>query len=108
MNKQKQPDEERKLTIQFEFPLEKILRPFESIIKNQINEASSKAHEEKLLSPRETCRMFHPPISRPTLDKLVKRGVLTKHYMGRNVYFKYSDLLNALKSYKRYEKGKQD
>jgi len=58
--------------------------------------------QEKMLSPSETCKLFNPKISLVTLDSWAGKGLLIKHYIGGRTYYKYSQVLNSLKTLKRY------
>ena len=57
---------------------------------------------ERLLSPAETCKLFHPPISKVTLSAWTKKGKLQEHRLGGRVFYKQSEILERLHSIKRY------
>lgn len=61
---------------------------------------------EKLLSPDETRKLFHPAISKPTLDSYAEKGYIQKHYLGGLTWYKYSEVMAALKTLKRYSQSK--
>lgn len=83
---------------------EQILSEFRQIVREEIA-ASQSQQNERMLSPAEALKLFEPQITRPTLDKLCKDGKLSKNRVGSRVYFKYSELLGAIKGYKRYEQA---
>ncbi|MBS1599509.1 MAG: helix-turn-helix domain-containing protein [Bacteroidetes bacterium] len=70
----------------------------ESILQKQNKELS-----EKLLSPSEACKLFQPSISKVTLDSWARKGLIKKHAIGGRVYFKYTEVMEALKSLKKYK-----
>lgn len=72
------------------------------IVREEVCAAMIKIESEKFISPAEACRMFVPAITRPTLDKLCREGILTKQFVGARVFFKQSDIEKALQSYKRF------
>jgi len=64
--------------------------------------ASEQSHENQsqpkvgLMKPVEVCKYLR--ISKPTLDKRAKKGVLKKHHVGREVYYLTSDVENLFKT----------
>lgn len=60
--------------------------------------------QEKLLSPSETCKLFQPAISKPTLAKWTREGRLQEYRMNGRVFYKYSEVLQSLKTLKRYKR----
>ena len=83
-----------------------LLEQFRLVIRQEVSAALEKKKSEQLLSPIEVCKLFKPNITRPTLDKLSREGGITKSYINSRVYYKYSDIMNALKTYKKYEQSK--
>ncbi len=83
------------------------LNDLTNIIKNAVSaEFERKGREdlaEKLLSPSETCQLFQPKISLPTLAKWQKEGYLKQYRIGGHVYYKYSEVLEGLKYLKKYK-----
>ena len=61
---------------------------------------------EKLLLPNETRKLFHPAISKPTLDSYAEKGYIQKHYLGGLTWYKYSEVIATLKMLKRYSQSK--
>jgi hypothetical protein len=59
--------------------------------------------EEKLLSPAQTCLLFEPKISKTTLSTWTKQGLINEHRIGRNVYYKQSEILEKSKVLRRYK-----
>lgn len=59
---------------------------------------------ERLLSPAEACKLFQPPITKPTLTSWTNDGKLQSHRMGRKVFYKQSEILAATITLKKYKK----
>lgn len=79
-----------------------LIRPLFEELKNTIQ-----PKEERLLSPAETCKLFNPPITKPTLTSWTEKGYLTAHQMGCRVYYKQSEVMSqatVIKKYKSLEK----
>jgi len=86
-------------------PMEQLINSFRQVVKEEIRAAGEKELLEKFFSPKEACKLFQPAITRQTLDAIAKQnGVLKKHYLGGKVFYKYSELIGAIKNYKRYQK----
>ena len=58
---------------------------------------------EKLLSPKETCKLFQPAISKVTLAAWTKNGKLQDFRIGGRVYYKQSEIFAALTILKKYK-----
>jgi len=85
-----------------------VLKTYEAIredLKTEIREALKKEAGEKLLSPVETCKLFNPQISRVTLQSWTTAGHLTRYELGGRVYYRYSEVIEATKTLKRYKKA---
>lgn len=57
--------------------------------------------EERFLSIEETCKIFVPAISRQTLHNWTTQGLIKSHAIGRSVFYKYSDIIEAAKPLNR-------
>ena len=53
-------------------------------------------NQKKYLSRKETAKMFS--VSLVTLHKWVNKGFLHPYYVGKRVYFKYDEVVNALEN----------
>ena len=73
-----------------------------AIIKEEMKAAGS-AQEERLLSPAETCKLFNPPISKVTLSAWTRSGSLQDHRIGSRVFYKQSEIMESLKTLKKYK-----
>lgn len=87
-------------------PLDELLSQFRAIIKAEIKAEQQKEIGEKLLSPSEACRIFQPAISRVTLQAWTNADHLKRYDIGGRVYYRYSEIIEAAKTLKRYKVGK--
>ncbi len=85
-------------------PLDQLSGLLTSIIRQEIRIKTEEDLHEKFLSPEETCKLFKPAISKPTLESYAEKGLLQKHYLGGRTWFKYSEVIAALKTLKRYQR----
>jgi hypothetical protein len=85
-------------------PLGELLKTLKAEILEALSTKQEKELQEKLLSPTETCNLFYPKISKPTLIKYTKEGKLQEYRIGGRVYYKYSEVLQALKTLKKYQR----
>lgn len=83
-------------------PVDQLASLIEGIVHKQIRQKQSEDLQEKLLAPKEVCKLFQPNISLVTLDSWADKGLLTKHYIGGRTYYKYSEVINSVKSLKKY------
>lgn len=80
-----------------------LLDKFRGVVREEIKADKQNQHEEKFLSVDETCKMFSPAISRPTLAAWSAAGHLQKHLIGTKPFYKMSEVLEAGKCLKRYK-----
>jgi ACT domain-containing protein len=79
---------------------------YENVVK-AIKEEKEKDLQEKLLSPEEAMKLFKPEISRTTLYRWEKAGLIVKYSNGRSSYYKYSEIMASLKTVKKYKSAIQ-
>jgi len=84
------------------FTAEELVDLFRPMIKDIIVSVVGE-REEKLLSPAQTCLLFEPKISKTTLSTWTKQGLINEHRIGRNVYYKQSEILEKSKVLRRYK-----
>lgn len=80
--------------------VDELLIKIESIVKQQVEQGINKLRAEeteKLLSVSATCKIFVPAITRQTLHAWTNQGYIPSHTIGRNVYYKLSDILSSAK-----------
>lgn len=87
-------------------PADQFTELLSSIVADKVTEAVKKLKtedlEDKYLSASETCKLFQPAITRPTLEAWSEKGLLKKHVIGSRSYWLKSDVTAALKNLKRY------
>ncbi|HZG73854.1 MAG TPA: hypothetical protein VEY51_20140 [Chondromyces sp.] len=84
-------------------PLEQLVAQIQHVVRQEINNQQALEYQEKLLSPKETCKLFNPSISIVTLNSWSNKGLITKHYIGGRTYYKQSEVLEASKTLKKYQ-----
>jgi hypothetical protein len=92
------------LNTQIVVPISEFIPLFKGLIRDEVRAKYSDELQEKLLSPKEVCNLFQPKISLPTLASWTEKGLLTKYAMDGRTWYKYSEVLSALKSLKRYSR----
>jgi hypothetical protein len=84
------------------------LSELESRIKILLRDALLSKEQEKiqdqLLSAEETRKLFCPPISKVTLYNWTKQGKLKQYRIGYRIFYKYSEIQEALVQLKKYKK----
>lgn len=90
----------------YPIPLDQITGIFQNIIREELKTHQRLEIQEKLLSPKETCNLFNPRISLVTLASWTNKGLLTKHYIGGRTYYRYSEIMASIKSFKKYTLNK--
>src|SRR5689334_7891898 len=83
-------------------PLDQLKELFTAIVRQEIRAKAQEEFKEKFLSPKETCALFSPKISLVTLNAWAAKGLLNKHYIGSRTYYRQSEVIEAVKSLKRY------
>lgn len=80
--------------------VDELISQIDSLIVSRINAAMEKLKADethKLLSIEETCCLFVPKITRQTLHNWTSQGLIKSHTIGRSVFYKYSDIIDAAK-----------
>jgi hypothetical protein len=73
-------------------------------VKKAMQEFDHEKYEEKFLSATEARKFFNPELSPTTLWRWSGQGLLTKHYFGKKAFYKYSEILEAAKTLKKYRR----
>ena len=73
-----------------------------NIVKEEFEAYYRSIISEKLLSPSEVCKLFDPNISKVTLANWTTQGRLKKYSLGGRVFYKYSEVMESLKTIKKY------
>lgn len=61
---------------------------------------------EALLSPEEARKVWQPAISKVTLHRWTKAGLIPVHRIGGRIYYKHSELISAVKGIHLHEHNK--
>jgi hypothetical protein len=85
--------------------LDVLKQSLSEIVQSELAKAATKSTEEKLLSPSEVCAVFQPKISKTTLAKWTKEGYLVQQKIGGRGYYKFSDVISAGKTIKKYKRN---
>jgi hypothetical protein len=87
-------------------PLDQFLECVTDVIQQRVDEAVRKIKteelQEKFLSVAEVCKMFVPNITRQTLANWEKKKLLNKHSVGRSCFYRYSEVVEAIKTHKKF------
>jgi hypothetical protein len=85
-----------------QIPLDELETRFREIVKEELTAHIANDEPEQLISPEQTRKIFSPPASKVTLIKWTKDGKLQSHRIGGRVYYKRSEVLQALHTVKKY------
>jgi hypothetical protein len=85
-------------------PLQIILDEIRNIIQTEIRAQREEELRDRLLSGAEACKLFQPVISKVTLKNWGHQGLIANYRIGGRVFYKYSDVMESLKSLKKYKK----
>lgn len=85
-------------------PAGELAKLVDGVVKKNLAEYSEKVTEQKLLSPSEACKLFYPVISRTTLSRWTTAGLLNAHSYGGRIYYKFTEILEAGKTLKKFQK----
>lgn len=84
-------------------PVDQLTALLRGILKEEIRAKNEEELQAAYLSPQKTRKLFNPEISLVTLNTWSKKGLLNKHYISGRTYFLYSEVLEAVKSLKKYQ-----
>lgn len=89
-------------------PADKFMESLGEVIQQKVDEAVRRIKAEELqetfLSPEQTRKLFDPMVSLVTLNDWASKGFLNKHHIGGRTYYKYSEVIAATKTLKRYSR----
>lgn len=83
-------------------PLDDLASEIRSIVRAEIIAQNQTELQERLLSPEEVRKLFTPKISRVTLSAWDREGRLSSYRIGGRVWYKYSDVMEALEKLERF------
>ncbi len=84
--------------------IDELITAVREVVREELKSEQSGKQEAQLLSPSETCKLFNPSISRVTLSSWTRQGYLQEHRMGSKIYYKYGEVINAVKTLKKYKR----
>lgn len=86
--------------------LENLKADFRQIAREEWETREQQKQNEKYISPKEVCQLFQPAISKVTLWSWSKNenSPLKKYHIGGRVYYKYGEVMSAVKTYKKYRR----
>ena len=88
----------------FQAMIDEIVERTGEIVIQKFKELQGAEIADRLYSPEQACKTFHPAISKQTLKKWSDDGLIQYKKLGGRVFYKYSDLMDAgahLQKYKR-------
>jgi hypothetical protein len=83
-------------------PLDQLATKIDEIVHKAIREKQQEDLQAQFLSPKETCKLFNPSISLVTLASWTDKGLLKKYSISGRTYYKYSEVIESLKTLKKY------
>ena len=90
------------------FPRISLLHLLENVVSEKVEQAVRKVKDEELqekfLSPEETCKLFKPAITKPTLESYAQKDFLQKYHLGGRTWYKFSEVEAAMKQIKKYSR----
>jgi len=84
--------------------LDDIISQLRTVVKDELNTKRDDDLNAKFLSPAETCALFQPQISLVTLASWTKSARLIAYRIGGRVYYKHSEVIEAVTLLKKYKK----
>ena len=91
-------------TVLVQVPLQTLYAEIKEIIRAELVAQKKEDVKDLLLSGAEACKLFQPIISKVTLTSWVDQGLIPAHRIGGRVYYKYSEIMDSVKTLKKYKK----
>jgi hypothetical protein len=82
--------------------LQELISNVRTVIKEEIQASQEQQLQEKLLTTEEVGELLR--VSRQTVINWSREGILIKYTMGHKVYWKYSEIITALKTVKKFKR----
>ena len=83
-------------------PLVELLEGLRSIVKSEMEISQKAALDEKLYTEDEVCKLLK--VSKVTLWNYKNEGKIKPCRIGRRVYYKHAELMESLKTLKKYSR----
>lgn len=96
---------ENKEVILSSIPVSSLIEMIDNAVEKSLSKklvAKERVDESQLLSPNETCKLFEPAISRATLWRWDKAGILKSQKIGGRVFYVKTDVEEVAKNYTKY------
>ena len=74
----------------------------EQAVRKELSPVMKQHAEERLYNVESARRLWEPAVSRQTIYNWMAEGKLPFHKIGGRIVFKYSELMDAVKTIKRY------
>lgn len=87
-------------------PAEQLFKEVKTIVEAAINNRNQNEKEVKLLSAFEACKLFQPSISKLTLHRWTKDGLIPVHRLGGRIYYNNLEVIAAAQTIKKYDRNK--
>lgn len=88
-------------------PVQSMIDQIIAAINNAFETKQRLEFEEKLLTATETCKIFIPQIAKSTLSQWTTQGLIPVHRIGGRIFYKYSEVIDAAKRVRKYDRSKQ-
>jgi hypothetical protein len=88
-------------------PVDVFINQILSTINHAFETKQRKEFEEKLLTAVEACKVFVPAIAKSTLHQWTAQGLIPVHRIGGRIFYKYSEIIEAAKRVRKYDRDKQ-
>jgi hypothetical protein len=83
--------------------MERLRNEMREVVRDELLKSRTEEMKEKLLSPAEVCKLFIPQITKATLHNWTKQGIVKRYDYGGRVFYRFSEILEAGKTLKKYE-----
>lgn len=88
-------------------PLDFLLNQITERVNAAVEKKQQSDREAKLYSAAEACKLFSPTIAKSTLHQWTTEGLIPVHRIGGRIFYKYSEVIEAAKRIKKYDRDKQ-
>lgn len=82
-------------------PLDQLLQSITTSVLEAIRSDNKSVLQESLLSTAEVSKLFK--VSQVTVSNWVSKGLLTRYSIGGRNRFKYSEVMDSMKTLKKYK-----
>lgn len=82
-------------------PIEALVSEIAARVIESLKADQDSRDQDRLLGTKEVCDLFK--VTPVTVSAYIKKGLLKPHVMGGRNHFKYSEVMESLKTYKRYK-----